>query len=1531
MIKNPKFPATTSMFSINYKSLSLETSPTPETSKCLQELLDGAEGADDYKKEQLWLKYVKPLSLEISEIISERLEEKCKQAIKHYESKTFIVKGGLFDSLTSINNSVAGVQASLSLLRYNKHDSPLSYASRMREDFKIVQAYLLYFNNFIQSLLQGKDGIIQINPLRILDSLEEMEVFNSNFDEGFLLLPNELSPTRTSVDLALDEKAYAEVLIPTEADSKKIKEIILEQIQASFERMKSLFTAEIIQKLVNWEEINQQPHEEDPQQSTEDNDEKETLVIKDFPKLIEKISKSSPEDSFLQNAARNLLGLKFKAYIQKLYSKFGSQITAKGLAKVSNLDDHYKKLIFGHSLDRKFFTKSALKTVTEDIVNYFFNERITISPLLDKVGGTSEYFENDLIEFKLMQTDITNTTQFEGFVINFLKSCQGEKYKYISRRFPKRYLCLVTQTKVDFFLFEYDYLWSNEGVKVFISNALLEDALHHALPKVTMAMPAELKHTFSFFNLSFIEPRFNLDYKQVWLNYSASSTVEGSISDLFQLLVYATVYILINHKYERGEKLIHIDTKYLFYFVNDYLDYKECCADPYSNIWQEVFAFGVVPFPFKKYAPKTPKKTNMIDLSEAALQTPKKMKEVRHLPLFDKQVNLNEVRQTELSQILKDLAGTNCLNFDSLKLINAFMETHAALTRTMQIVWPEPSFWQYCKAQIRGSGSSEKFKVCELGAANKLVLVIVPPEAEIPILMVAISQTHKKIIYIVRDAVKTDWKQNQHEPAFRKCISTLFECSFEEFSPFRLIVSFASEPVEVIFTNFYFPKIHWINLLANKNLTELTEDERLTIEDADGLAAYEKFVHLNTCVGHLDLHRAYNLYYRKVLESDYLFFSYTDNWKLDDFADVMEKLYPTLSSGFPNICVAFTFNSIGNNNVYYLFYSKKSREDLKEKLPEEESKKSKASSVPIYQLELFSLNSNKVDDDVEMIKGILNFYSYCHDFDVVVDSFKVNSEANLLMTRKHEETLVTLAFLKENNNFGAFYKAFKLIASCFSHYKEINSMITKINLQTSFEKKTPAVFHDIELDNEQEETKERKLSNRAGTSVKDTLIFDNFIENSNREEETKLSLENKRKKQLCSGNLKYAYYPAIQNYIEGLNKSISKTSTFHYLCRRNTFAELLAEENTESNPDVETVAKKLAVDVQEAIKAEVPAGVLEANLYKLQVFITVPPYDFLESDRLALLIFQPHSTVQFKLFYVSPGGDVPKVSQKIESLFQKLREAFKEKFNLAEDFEYKAYRIKAKKEMQEIVQQSYYFSLLYFVKTIMSSQTNGDDESDLNIVLELPKLLQTLNEEACNIYKAALTEAEVRNKHREILKEFSAPSDFCKKPCSVGFPRDTLKIDDIGTVRNLVQDLKKQFVAKEDLSCFVLGVNLSINQSLKHYMTVWTREKGEKISISIFTGHHSEEEDIVDKLIESYLIEKFEEFDAKLRIKEIRLHQGVFQHKLVESYLDISVYLMAYLTCYKEIPTNEAFYMLTSSSLYFASEFYEFEEKVKSL
>ena len=1523
MVESIKPVTTSSTSSIKYEIPQHQYELTATLKQNISNLLNGFDGDDDHKKEQLWKTLLEPLAKEFSETILTVLEDKRQQTIKHYESKAFLAKSGLFDHLIQINKNIECVHDSLSLLRYYKHDKPASYAPGMYEDFQKIQNSLIQLNNFIHTIFHGKPQIIHINPIRLLDFLDEADVTHSNYDENFLLLPSEIKPTHVDFSLVMNEKAYLEVAIPSESEASRLREQVLGLVNDAFDKLKTLFTVEAIGKIVNWDEINAVLRGEEPvAEQPKEKEGQDSPQLKELTGLIDKVSKQSPSDSLAQQDARTFMVQKFKAYLERLNSHFATQIKENDFKKVTSLDEYFRKLILEYSHDHKNYTERILKIITDDMVNYFFTKRITVSPLLEKVEGIGHYFDTDAIEFKLIDKDVITASVIEGYFINFLKHCQQDKYAYVSRAVPKRYLCLVTRTKVDFYLFEYEYLAGSEGVNVYMSNTSLEGVLHQALPKVTMAMPSGLKHTFRFFNLVFLEPRFNLDYKQVWLNYYAPSTKDNTISDLFHLLIYATIYILCNHKYERSDKQITIDAKYFFYFTDKYLDFQECYSHPSPTVWSDNFLFGIVPFPFKKPIPKTPRKSVTTSL-ENPIPVPRNVNQVMHQPLFEKNVHLIEARNGHLKETIAKIAATDCLYLDGQKFLNSFISASTDLAEKIQIVWPESAYWKAAQALLDGSEPSEKFNNHKIDEKYASTLLLPLAEFDRGLLLASINHTQKKVVLILKEsAIQSHWNDNQ--PAtFRKSLEDLFERSFEGYTTAQVAVSFATETVEAIFHKFYFPKIHLIQLLGIHDGSELLREGKAVITETDVLSAYEKFIHLNLFVVNPEVYRAYNIYYQNTLESNSIVLVSIGNWKLVEFITALKNLDQTLSSGIPNVYFAFVYYNICGNSVYYLTFTETSDYTKKEATIELESKEEKKPAVPTYQLTIFSLNSNKLDDDVELIKEVINYFRYIHKYEVTIkSSYKVNSEANLILSTKYDMTLLTLAYLKEIGKMDL-VEAFKTIGySSLAHYKEINSMITLINheIDTSKAKKEESQANE-------EESKEPKEQSRI--SVGDTQVVNGYISDDSKGEDIRNALHQKMLDQLRSGSLKHAYYWAIEHIIEDSNKSINRTSVYNHVCGRNTLPELLAEED---EAKLEAACTTLANGISEAMKAKVPANLIATNDHNVKVFMVLPLESYREYDKLALIVFRPHLDVAFKLYYISlEEMSEMKPPEKLVNVLQKLRNAFKPSFKVAENSEICTVHVGLGKDFHEIIMQTYYLSVFYLVHSLLTLKAVEDDEASKSLTLEVPRFLQLLNEQTHYVYHDSISNSEFRKKFHEILKAFFHPSAITKKSCLLSFSAFPLKIEGIGALRTLVHDLKKLFVANETLSYFVLGFNLAYKKSMKHYMTVWKREEGEEVSITVFTNQDNEGEDIVDKLVGSYLIEKFEEFDKKLKIKELTLYRGAIQHNLIFAHVDLAVYLMAYLVCNKELPPNEAFNLLSSSALLFATEFHEFEEKTRSL
>ena len=1500
------------------------TPPLSQNIHNILSLIDG-DGDGDSKKNKLWNNYFAPLTKELSVNIQTILDSKCLQATTRFEKQSFpLLKTDLYENFIAINKNLKIVRESLSLLRYYKYDKPESYTNAMFEDFKRVQICLLHLNNVICCLEQGKTAPIQVNPIRILDLIAEVD-FDSNFEEDFILLPKEVTASQLDFDLLLDEKAYSDIAIPTESEAASLKAQLLEQINWTFEKMKTLFSEEALKKLVNWDEINFVLRGEHLSESHEHyKSEQELQEVYSLADSIHKINPKNPEESPAQQEARAYISLKLRHYVKRLYAGFLEQIKLNEYGRVNNLEDHFTKVILESRFDGKACTEEVLKVITDDMVNYFFNKRITVSPLMGKVEGIAHYFEKDLIDFKLIPTDIVTAASIEGFVVAFLKTCSQQK-PVLGLGPAKRYLCLVTRTKVDFYLFEYDFQVYSEGIKVFMSNPSLEGVLHQAIQKVTMSMPTELKSKFTFFHLEYLEPHFNLDYKQVWLNYNAPAVQDNSIGELLQLLAYATVYILFNHKFERNEMVISIDIKYLFYFASIYLDYQDCFHHSQPTFWWEAFPFGVVPYPFRIPTPKAPKKNEMIPQENYALMAvPKKLNEVKYTALFEKTVTWKEVQQNQLKEVISKLVSTDCLHLDNLSFLEDFVSSDGNLAHTAQVIGSQvsDSLWKLTKSVASGSHDTEKPHQLKVVEENKLLFFIFSQDVHIPILMIVLDQREKRILSFIRESAANTWTQD-HTTALQKSLELSLSTSLDGYSSIHVSCLFTNEAVETIFEKFYFPKVHLLKHFENQSAICFSQGERIIITEEDIQAAFCKFIHLNMLVTNSDIYRAYKAYYQKLLEPNYTFFIFPNNWKMNDFTKALQQMHHTLSSGVPYVYSAFAFDSVAGNNVYYLIFTEKS---ASKEYTESKSKE----KIPFYHLEIFSLHSNNSDDDVEIVKAAMTYFMYSLNFEVAIDNLdKVNSEACILLNTKYQETLITVAFLKEKSQLSA-AQAFRLIASSsLAHYTEINNLISQVDLKGA--KKKDSTAKEI-VSKKLEETKEPEKNQ---LSLKDIAYVEGFLGDKQKRHSISEDLSQQVVKKLESGELKQDFSTVLENYCDELNLAIFRSSTFYYCWSQNSLEKMLkAEEDFEVN--VESACESLAKQVSDTLQTRAPQNIATNNTWNLCLFMVIPYDKFLEYGQLACISFRPDQAHPFTLYFLTNDKEEldVKIPQKIELILKKMRETFKDKLSPNGKEEHKYVIAKADKETIEKIHQAYYLSVFILIQSLFSDNKLSDENKPKSITtlsINSCKIVDVLNEQAHIIFRGELSLSELRTQYNSIIKIFSEVSSFIKSPCLMSFPTHSLTVSGMEQLPKVIKDLKKQFLTNSALTYFYFAFNVIFKKGIRNYISVWKRLEKNEVSVTLFTNEQEKPDSILDLLVQGYLVEKHEEFDKILRVRDVTCHYGTVAHSLFSQYLDISIYVMAYLVCSKETAPTEAISLLANSAFFFVNEFREFEKKSRSL
>ena len=1554
-----------------------------ETRKIVRSLLVSVEGGNDAKKEEMHNLF-KTAIKELSDNICSALKSKLAAASKHYENKKFLQREGLFDNLIKINENIDRVQDSLNLLRYFKYDKPASYATGMVEDFKRVSTCLTQLNNFIYSFIYKNSTGLQVNPLKIIELLFDADSILSNFDENFILLPSEYKPAQLEYDVLLDESTYTEIKVPSEQESERLRSVILEQINKTFEKFDGLFDEDSMYQIVNWQEIDacldggqdeEQPvieEKSDKHKGREGLSNTEGSRVKDLMNTIDKLSHKESDESSSSQHARAYITRKLKTYIEKLYESFLSQVKTHQYKRINNLDEYIKKLVLEFSFDNQNYTEKALQVITDDMVNYFFSKRITLNPLLNKIEGIEHYFAQDLVEFKLIEADKIIVVSLQTYILEFLKSVDTDKMKFIQRNVIKRYSCIVSSTKVDFILLEYNYSAPGDGINIYLTNSTIEPQLYQAFAEVTPYMPATIKCKFQIYDLEFIEPRFKLDYKQVWLNYYAPSTTSDFITDLFKLLVYATVYTLHNHLYTRPEKHITMDSKYFFFFSNQYLDYQECYSNPLQNTWSDLFPFGGVPFPFRRPQARTPRKS-IKDFLFPTQSTPvtvpeakiieKNISAVQQTPMFETTFFWRDVRPEESQQLIDRLVETEVLHFDGPQFLQDFVRFRSDKIGSVEVIPPKitGALWKRVKALVDNLESPEMLEPVQATSKANISFLTFAFDMYNPLLALTVNRRSKQIVFIIKeDAAESLWSES-HVNTMRKSLEELFSRSFEDFTTAQVNCEFASEAIATIFKKFYFPSIFLINLVSFRKEFGVSETESVGITEEDVTQTFEKFMHLNVFIMNAEVYKAYYVFYQNLLKTEYTFFVSSGNWKMDEFIYVLKQVEHTLASGIPNVLMAFGFNSLRGNGIYYLVFSEKSnlsrrnsvlhpaikpiegKEEEEKKIEQKQEDVSKDSVKTetkslVYHVEIFSLLSNQLDDDEQVIKSILKFCKFCQAIDLVCDSStKLNASANLMLPYKLEETLMTLAYLKEASNMTN-KQAFKVLASSnFAHYRELNQLLSHINLRTKFDSPKDGFkdtdIHDDSGEADNEEKKEQQNSDVKWSGVSDKVFIEDFIEDEQRREEVEQTLNTQSLDILQNGSLKNDTSNPLEWHLSLLNNQMMKSSTFYYT-EKEKLGELLQEQESFASK-LQNYCTNLVEQVMGGVKSKAPPNFSATNMFKVNIFMVLPFEQYEKYNNLAVISYSSQQETPFDLYYIKKDGGEGSnedLDNKFKSLFQILNTSIKHKFAVTNGINHQAVAVSIDTQSEVLVKKSYDLIIFYLIHQVLNKKLENKDSSSLTeLALTHKQLLILINQQSESIFKEKLGNLEMRKKYTELLKAFSQPGPLMKAPSLMSFSTTLLNINSVGNIGEVLFMIKKQFVDNSELVNYTFSFNVLFKGTVKHYFMLWNLEGKKYITVTMFTNSKGETDALVDRLVQSYIEQEHPQFNQQFCIKEIRMHRGQIKHRLHFEFLDLTTYILTYLICVKEMPSHEAFHRIAHSALLYNQVLEELANAIKDL
>jgi len=308
-------------------------------------------------------------------------------------------------------------------------------------------------------------------------------------------------------------------------------------------------------------------------------------------------------------------------------------------------------------------------------------------------------------------------------------------------------------------------------------------------------------------------------------------------------------------------------------------------------------------------------------------------------------------------------------------------------------------------------------------------------------------------------------------------------------------------------------------------------------------------------------------------------------------------------------------------------------------------------------------------------------------------------------------------------------------------------------------------------------------------------------------------------------------------------------------------------------------------------------------------------------------------------FYYMNSQSKPKLEENIlsfiESLSIKLASGSTQTMKAASSRELKvnACPLVLTDEVSKLVETQYPL----IIKALIRLSSRRDIMREEKIVLNMERLNNFMCEYAEDLFTQNIEVSKVKENYRYLSNLFlQKDSPLTKNIALLTFLNGTASIEQLGVINNCIKSFKDDFNKIAGIEHAFFGFNVSVKNSIKHYLLHLTAHQNGGSTLKLFTNLLGDADNVIDRMIQSYCVEEEGEEeekqdDEKRKVEQLSLFRINIPNAIFARYLEISSLLIANAVCNNISDSNEYCAKLALSPIHYFNELRNFEEKCEQL
>lgn len=1206
----------------------------------------------------------------------------------------------------------------------------------------------------------------------------------------------------------------------------------------------------------------------------------------------------------------------------------------EGSLPLEKVDDILSTEIKGYNAQAGKTLKAYWQELSEEIRQEVIR-MVSLDKFLLQSVYLSIYFEQRYVVFYSSSTHFVNEN-FAKLIEDFCYTANKE-YKSMPAVTNQQgvhplYYCYVAENKQDFYLVEYHP--NSPLLRVYMTAAPMLATLHKHLAKLDITKIA--KKSFHVTRLNFYDSEVGIELRNLLINSKlkkeddSDEEDEYGISRNFRYFIFITIFLINNSPILAGDFEVNFTTKDLITFYNYLAEYQNISLknqeenQPIPDIFE--FCYPFVNLREKREAyllfnKKDPAKELSILSIKSLYALSKDLP--NFVPLnFEEETNSQTTLRHEILEYLRRNKDKSTFNFDGSTYILDYLKRNfqSQLDASQS---PGKAFQVFSKEQtqrlleifVSGAKDHELLKnLASCSTAAKVCMLFSGRPESMGLLMISYEKKRRRCTAYLWDS-----KEGRDEQALGEFVEYIRELIQEENKDVNETIDSRfvyckpnDELITHYFRHHYFPFTCLIDRDA-LNPKELA----VTLGTEDLVDPFKYFLSVNIAENNLELFKVYSKMLEEKMFQQWEIANVATMWKFSELKYTLQVLSEKLiEESIENILISFSFLGAMGSKVYYLY------------LREQQQSPNSSPEELVYLVDLYSLTYNLDLDDQEIIALVYQCCKLSPRVRLILNAaYQINPKNNILLYTQVEITLTTLGYLVHFCNF-SMEKAFQKIAqSVVVHYEILEELMSHSEASGktkggSRHQETAPIKMELAPESPQREM------NEQGVKFK---VYQSYFEELLKENQFKKKIESEIPGLLKTTVLDSGEDPEamdIASFLNQLNCEVTPPLTFFFATNELFTKRVISNEN-----NILTDKSVYAFLIKELTSSKAKyEEALELRYQQTSIYFILP-INLMQTHQTPIVNFNVESH-KITYYYIN-SQNKPQLQENIfsfiESLSVKLASGSTQTMKAASSRELKvnACPIVLADDVSKILETQYPL----IVKALIRLSSRRDIMREEKILLNMERLNNFMCEYAEDLFTQNVEVSKVKENYRYLSNLFlQKDSPLTKNIALLTFLNGTASIEQLGVIHNCIKSFKDDFDKIAGIEHAFFGFNVSVKNSIKHYLLHLTAHENGGSTLRLFTNLLGDADNVIDRMIQSYCVEQQDENqEDKRKVEQLLLFKINIPNTVFARYLEISSLLIANAVCNGTSDSNEYCAKLALSPIHYFDELKNFEEKCEQL